>query len=42
MANNESIEIFMNDEIMEGNVSVQIETKRNPKNEKKEEMKIKF
>ncbi len=42
MKNNETIEIFMNDEIMEENVNVQIETNRNPENEKKEEMKINF
>jgi hypothetical protein len=42
MGNNETIEIFMNDEIMEENVSVQIETNKNLENEKEEEMKIKF
>jgi hypothetical protein len=40
MGNNETIEISMNDEIMEENVSVQIKTSRNPKNEREEEMKI--
>jgi hypothetical protein len=40
MGNNETIEISMNDEIMEENVSVQIKTNKNPKTEKKEEMKI--
>jgi hypothetical protein len=40
MGNNETIEISMNDDIMEKNVSVQIETSKNPKNEKEEEMKI--
>ncbi len=39
MGNNETIEISMNDDIMEENVSVQIETSKNPKNER-EEMKI--
>ncbi len=33
--NNEIIEICMNDEIMEENVSVQTKTRRNPKNERK-------
>jgi hypothetical protein len=33
MVNNETIEISMNDEIMEENVNVQIKTSRNPKNE---------
>jgi hypothetical protein len=32
--NDEIIEICMNDEIMEENVTVQIETNRNPKNER--------
>ncbi len=41
MGNNEIIEIFMNDDISEKNVSVQIETSKNPKNEKEEQMKIK-
>jgi hypothetical protein len=40
MVNNEIIEISTNDEIMKEIVSVQIETSKNPKNEKKEEMKI--
>jgi uncharacterized protein YjdB len=40
MGNNETIEISMNDDIMEENVSVQIETSKNPKNEREEEMKI--
>jgi hypothetical protein len=40
MGNNETIEIFMNDEIMEEIVSVQIETNMNLENEKEEEMKI--
>jgi hypothetical protein len=30
----------MNDDIIEENVSVQIEISKNPKNERKEEMKI--
>ncbi len=30
----------MDDEIMEQNLSVQIETSRNPENEKEEQMKI--
>ncbi len=34
--NNETIEIYMNDAIMEENVGVQIETSKNPKNEKEE------
>ncbi len=42
MGNNETIEIFMNDEIMEENVSVQIETNMNLENEREEEMKIKL
>ncbi len=40
IGNNETIETCMNDEIMEENVSVQIKTSKNPKNEKEEEMKI--
>jgi len=40
MGNNETIEIFMHDEIMEEIVSVQIETNMNLENEKEEEMKI--
>jgi hypothetical protein len=40
MENNETIEISMNDEIMEENVSVQIETSKNPENEKEEKMEI--
>jgi hypothetical protein len=32
----------MNDGIMEESVNVQIKTKRNPKNEREEEMKIFF
>jgi hypothetical protein len=40
MVNNETIEISMNDEIMEENVSVQTKTNKNPKNAKEEEMKI--
>jgi hypothetical protein len=40
MGNNETIEIFMNDDIMEENVNVQTETSKNPKNERKEEIKI--
>jgi len=40
MGNNETIEISMNDDIMEENVSVQIETSKNLKNEKEKEMKI--
>jgi hypothetical protein len=42
MGNNEVINISMNDEIMEEKVNVQIETSRNPKNEREEKMKIKF
>jgi hypothetical protein len=42
MGNNETIISFMNDEIMEENVSVQIETSRNLEDERKEEMKIIF
>jgi hypothetical protein len=42
MGNNETIEISLNDEIMEENVSVQIKTNKNPENERKEEMKIKI
>ncbi len=38
--NNETIEICMNDGIMEDNINVQIETNKNPKNEREEEMKI--
>jgi hypothetical protein len=38
MGNNEIIKISINDEIMEENVSVQTKTR----NEKEEEMKIKF
>ncbi len=38
--NNETIEICVNDEIMEENVNVQTETNRNPKNEREEQMKI--
>jgi len=34
--NNETIEICMDDEIMEENRNVQIETNMNPKNEKEE------
>jgi hypothetical protein len=30
MGNNETVEIFMNDEIMEQNVNVQTETSKNP------------
>jgi hypothetical protein len=40
MVNNETIEISMNDEIMEENVSVQIETNLNPKNGREEKMKV--
>jgi len=40
IGNNKTIEISMNDDIMEENVSVQIETSKNPKNEREEEMKI--
>ncbi len=42
IGNNEIIEIYMNDEIMEENVNVQIETCRNLENERKEQMKINF
>ncbi len=38
--NNETIEICMNDVVMEVNVSVQIETNKNLKNKKEEQMKI--
>jgi hypothetical protein len=38
--NNETIEICMDDEIIEENVSVQTKTTRNPKNEREEQMKI--
>jgi hypothetical protein len=37
--NNETIEIYMNDGIMKKK-SVQIETSKNPKNKRNEEMKI--
>jgi hypothetical protein len=40
MGNNEIIEKSMNDEIMEENVNVQIETNKNPENEREEKMKI--
>jgi hypothetical protein len=40
MVNNETIEISMNDEIMEENVSVQTKTSKNPKNEREKDMKI--
>jgi hypothetical protein len=40
MGNNETIEISMTDEIMEGNENVQTKTNKKPKNEKEEEMKI--
>jgi hypothetical protein len=40
IGNNETIEIFMNDDIMEENVSVQTKTSKNPKNEREEEIKI--
>jgi hypothetical protein len=40
MGNNETIKISVNDEIMKENVNVQIETNKNPKNEKEEEMKL--
>jgi hypothetical protein len=36
MGNNETIEICMDDEIMEKNVNVQTKTSRNPENEKEE------
>jgi hypothetical protein len=39
MGNNETIEISMNDEIMEERKSVQIETNKNLENEKEEKMK---
>jgi len=38
--NNEIIEIYMNDEIMEENVNVKTEINKNPKNERKEQVKI--
>jgi hypothetical protein len=38
--NNETIEICMNDVIMEVNVSVQTETNKNLENEKEKQMKI--
>jgi len=40
MGNNETIKISVNDEIMKENVNVQIETNKNPKNEREEEMKL--
>jgi hypothetical protein len=40
MGNNEKIKISMNDEIMEEHVSVKAESRRNPKNEREEKMKI--
>jgi hypothetical protein len=40
IGNNETIEICMNDEIIEENVSVQIETSKNLEDEKEEQMKI--
>jgi hypothetical protein len=40
MGNNETIEIFMTNGIIEENVSVQIKTSQNLENEKKEELKI--
>jgi hypothetical protein len=36
------LKLSMNNEIMGEIVSVQIETSKNPKNEKEKEMKIKF
>jgi hypothetical protein len=42
MGNNKTIEVSMNNEIMEENVSVQIETNKNWENEREEEMKIIF
>jgi hypothetical protein len=42
MGNNETLEISMNDDMMEENVNVQIKTSKNPKNEKEEETKINF
>jgi hypothetical protein len=38
--NNETIEICMNDEIMEKNVSVQTKTSKNPENEREKQMKV--
>ncbi len=38
--NNEMIEIYMNDGIMEENVNVQTKTSKNPQNEREQEMKI--
>jgi hypothetical protein len=40
MGNNGTIEISMNDDIMEENEHVQIKTSKNPKNEGEEEMKL--
>jgi hypothetical protein len=40
IGNNEIIEIYMNDEIMEENVNVQIETNMNLENGREEQMKI--
>jgi hypothetical protein len=42
IGNNETIEIYMNHEIMEENVNVKIETSMNLENEIKEQMKINF
>jgi len=38
--NNEIIEIYMNDEIMEENVNVKTAINKNPENERKEQVKI--
>jgi hypothetical protein len=40
IGNNETIEIFMNDDSMEKYVSVQTKTSKNPKNEREKEIKI--
>jgi hypothetical protein len=40
LGNNETIEIYVDDEIVEENVSVQIEKNRNPKNEREVQVKI--
>jgi hypothetical protein len=40
MGNNETIEISINDEIMEKNVNVRTKISKNPNNEKDKEIKI--
>ncbi len=42
IGNNETIEVYMNHEIMEENVNVKIETSMNLENEIIEQMKINF